>query len=355
MLRNNILLLYRIQDLIPKIANPVSPWLSWLSWLCLPFFRSEDFSSSTTTLLSHRRFVLASSSRPLRPHSSPDHILLPSESRMSQGQKRPGSPQTTTQQPPKKIRVTFAGASHDRSLPEEMNEEDVVPGTPPRRTPPGDDALQEKVNGLANLCDKLATGHDHVNERLDTLQDDIKHRFDALMDQLSGINQTVNKPASPDHLAVGQAHADDPRAIYGNAPKKAMFNYLPHISESLLTEILDGALKCKDLIKLLPEEDRPKGRSAGAGLGAGFHIDTAGVLSAVPEGSSMAAFEKDFPDLYTAILVLSTYGAIRDMYDVDEKGIGGAIHHNHIFWTTLIPDKTQPLAQPSIVADTTNL
>jgi hypothetical protein len=84
-------------------------------------------------------------------------------------------------------------------------------------------------------------------------------------------------------------------------------------------------LKCKDLITLLPEEDRPKGRPAGAGLGAGFHINPAGVLSAIPGGSSMAAFEKDFPDFYTANQVLATYGAIRDMYDQDNLGIGGAI------------------------------
>ena len=74
---------------------------------------------------------------------------------------------------------------------------------------------------------------------------------------------------------------------------------------------------------MIPEEDRPKGRST-AGLTSGFHVDAVtGKTSIVTE--STAAFDKDFPDFPTVVYALSVYGAIRAMYDTDNIGFGPAI------------------------------
>jgi hypothetical protein len=252
----------------------------------------------------------------------------------SRGQKRAGSPGTTAPQT-KKFKVVYDPGS--REPPNEAADNEVVIETPP---PPGPVALpadqpealttdnfhdtNAKVDSLANFCHKLSKGHDEVNTRLDTLQNDFNHRFDALIDHISRINPTAPfRPASPAYHTP--ADSNDLRITHGNIPKNAISNYLPHIDDSFLTEILSRELKCKDLIKLLPEEDRPRGRAVGSGLGPGFHLNAAGVFSAITEGSSAAAFEKDFPDFYTATLAMSTYGAIRDMFDQDHLGIGGAI------------------------------
>jgi hypothetical protein len=253
---------------------------------------------------------------------------------MLRGHKRPGSPETTTTQP-KKIRVTFSGTTNEQSTHDEITDDQAIlltlpesshgPSTELDSTSPTNtiDRVVHRVNDLTNQYQELATNQGEANYRLQTLQDGINQRLDTLGDMLLRNNLMANGRVSADNRNL--TITNELHTTYGITPKNAMSNYLPHIDDSFLTKILNRDLKCKDLITLLPEEDRPKGRPAGAGLGAGFHINPAGVLSAIPGGSSMAAFEKDFPDFYTANQVLATYGAIRDMYDQDNLGIGGAI------------------------------
>ena len=76
-----------------------------------------------------------------------------------------------------------------------------------------------------------------------------------------------------------------------------------------MINIVSKKMEIKDLIKLIPEEDRPsKGRPT-AGLATGIHIDTAsGKVQAV--GESLNTHEKDIPDLKILLYILSIYGAI---------------------------------------------
>ena len=83
-------------------------------------------------------------------------------------------------------------------------------------------------------------------------------------------------------------------------------------------------MEVKDLIKLIPEEDRPKGRSTITGLASGIHFDgTTGQTTLVTEGST---YEKDFPDFPTLNYALTVYASIRSLYDKDQAGFGFAIN-----------------------------
>ena len=54
----------------------------------------------------------------------------------------------------------------------------------------------------------------------------------------------------------------------------------------------------------------------------GFLLDTSGTITTVDEST---AFEKDFPQFGIIIYALTTYGAIRTLFDVDHTGIGAGI------------------------------
>jgi hypothetical protein len=60
-------------------------------------------------------------------------------------------------------------------------------------------------------------------------------------------------------------------------------------------------MEVKDLLKLIPEEDRPKGRKL---IHAGFLLDTSGMIMTVNEST---AFEKDFPNFELIVYALTMY------------------------------------------------
>jgi hypothetical protein len=86
--------------------------------------------------------------------------------------------------------------------------------------------------------------------------------------------------------------------------------------------VISRKLEVKDLIKLLPEEERPRGRAVPHG--AGVFFDIASKTTTVTEGGA-TAFDKDIPDFSTLIGILSTYGLLRSIYDKDNTGVGSAI------------------------------
>jgi hypothetical protein len=89
---------------------------------------------------------------------------------------------------------------------------------------------------------------------------------------------------------------------------------------------MHGKMEVKNLLKLIPEEDRPKGRKL---THAGFLLDTSGMITTVNEST---AFEKDFSNFELIVYALTMYGAIRTLFDVDHTGIGIGIfiHINNL-------------------------
>jgi len=165
--------------------------------------------------------------------------------------------------------------------------------------------LTEEVNGLADdLKEVKVTISKHFaasDQRLDDIFD--------LLERRSSRNTPLGTPSKGQPL--------------GNTPANLIPVHLSWLDKTLLANIVSRKLEIKDLIKLIPEEDRPKGRLP-AGLASGWHVDgTSGKTTIVNESSS--TYEKDIPDFQTLMYALAVYGAVRSAYDVDNNGIGTAI------------------------------
>src|SRR5205814_5443482 len=110
----------------------------------------------------------------------------------------------------------------------------------------------------------------------------------------------------------------------GNDPLQLVCETYPWIDQNLLINIISKKLEVKDLVKLIPEEDRPKGRSAITGLASGIHIDGAtGQTTLITESGT---YEKDFHDFPTLNYALTVYASICSLYDTEQAGFGFAIN-----------------------------
>jgi hypothetical protein len=182
-------------------------------------------------------------------------------------------------------------------------------GSPRRETSPEiqpDQPPDERPNDTLSKVDRLEEALDEIRERFDTHVSSLDARLDALTELLQG-------NTGPGRLTSAS----------GMTPNSLISQYLPWLDQGLLSNVVSRKLEVRELVKLLPEEDRPKGRTA-AGLASGFHFDaTTGKTTVVAEQSS--AFDKDIPDFQTGVYILSIYGAIRAAYDPDNTGIGTAI------------------------------
>ena len=160
--------------------------------------------------------------------------------------------------------------------------------------------MQDSIEGLWDQFSSI----DHWFQSINT-------RLDNIVDALHEFNRTCAEPCTePCRASNTLDHGTTP-------PAQILEEFLSWIEtdSTLLTNIVCGKLKNKDLIKLLPEEDRPTGRNHGTSI----LLNTSGQMTMINEST---ANEKDFPDLSHIIYALTVYGAIRDMYDTDHTGIG---------------------------------
>jgi hypothetical protein len=183
-------------------------------------------------------------------------------------------------------------------------------GSPTRDTSPAptepEQPPDQRLDDALGKVDRLEDALEEIRDRFDTHVSSIDTRLDALTELLQG-NAGLARTTSAS----------------GMTPNTLISQYLPWLDQGLLSNVVSRKLEVRELVKLLPEEDRPKGRAA-AGLASGFHFDaTTGKTTVVAEQSS--AFDKDIPDFQTGVYILSIYGAIRAAYDPDNTGIGTAI------------------------------
>ena len=206
---------------------------------------------------------------------------------------------------------------------------DEEPNTgPPQKTL----TRQETTIAIHNITRDLFVLRDAINQNQQTVTSQLAEIIKAVKTKDNGRPELETR-ASPE----SDATADDIQAGALNStngtPLHAFIQeHFEWIDQALLINIVSKKMEIKDLIKLIPEEDRPsKGRPT-AGLATGIHIDTAsGKVQAV--GESLNTHEKDIPDLKILLYILSIYGAIRSLYDIEHTGIGAAITY---FTTHLI-------------------
>lgn len=73
-------------------------------------------------------------------------------------------------------------------------------------------------------------------------------------------------------------------------------------------------------MKLIPKEDRLKSRAI-TGLLTRFYIDATTRATTV-ETESMITYKKEIPDLKIALHILSIYGSLRGICNIENTGIG---------------------------------
>jgi hypothetical protein len=121
--------------------------------------------------------------------------------------------------------------------------------------------------------------------------------------------------------------AEDIRTSCGTGPRtntrdpfSFVKTHLPWINQTLLSNIVAGKLDPKDLIQLLPEEERPSRKAGGRNQ---LILDSDGKITTLDE--PYTSFDKDFPSSEYLISAFSIYGTIRGLYDVDNLGFAHAI------------------------------
>jgi len=224
------------------------------------------------------------------------------------------APTPTRGRPAKKRRT--AAAARDPPIPEPTP-------SPPQEDPPAEitvqsvhadvEVIKTAVNNLTSNAAETQDALEQLQAQSLAFQEEFMARFDALTASINTARDTQ----------VGSGARPPTHASAGNDPLAFAQTHLPWIDQSLLTSLVSLKLDVKDLIRLLPIEDRPKGRTSAHPRA--LTIDPATGMLSTKEVDTPAAFDGDFPDLNTAIYALTIYGSLRSLYDVDHTGIGTAI------------------------------
>lgn len=180
-----------------------------------------------------------------------------------------------------------------------------------------DSSLSALTDTVSHLTANAAEAQDNIDAlREDLLQHSsevraLHDKFDSLAEALKASVPGINNPA----------FAQPTRAQAGIPPLAFIEKHLGWVTQSLLSNIVACKMEPKDLILLLPEEDRPNRKAA---TRTNLHFDAqAGKLVTVDE--PYTTFDKDFPSLEYLIYALTVYGTIRALYDSDNIGISAAI------------------------------
>ena len=119
----------------------------------------------------------------------------------------------------------------------------------------------------------------------------------------------------------GNAQTPTPRS----GPRQLVKESCEWISDSLLQDIVELKLDVKDLPKLIPPHNRPKGRMAASSITAtSILFDTANPTAQIIEPDEIA-YDKDIPNIRVLTSILTIYGAIRSLWDMDNPNIGATI------------------------------
>jgi hypothetical protein len=171
-------------------------------------------------------------------------------------------------------------------------------------------ALRSHATESQDVVDELRSRLDHYGDNINDLTTQVRQLVQALQVSVPGIT-----------TAPSTASASGPSRL-GTNPLSFVEAHMAWVDSNLVTNIVSRKLDPKELILLLPLEERPNKR---AGQRSHIQIDnTTGLMFTTPDDTP-TAFDKDFPTVEYLVYALSVYGAIRGLYDIDNTGIGPAI------------------------------
>jgi hypothetical protein len=180
------------------------------------------------------------------------------------------------------------------------------------------------LEGLATVVADLSANAAETQDAIENMQEKL--------DQWGGIINTTNEKIEALTRALqagpGTRVLELPSlplrnsATNGNNPQTLVQEHLAWIDQAILLSIVSLKLEVKDLVRLLPVEDRPRGRSTALPNSLSVDPRTGKWTS---NDDNPITFDKDIPDFNTLLYILSIYGSIRTLYDTDHTGIGPAI------------------------------
>lgn len=172
-------------------------------------------------------------------------------------------------------------------------------------------ALKSNATEAQDVVDDIRTQLNQYGNDIVDLSTQVRSLVQALQASVPGIN---NAPSTiPSMTAAPLAH--------GTNPLSFIQKHLAWVDSNMVTSIVSLKLDPKELINLIPLDERPNKRG---GQRSNLHIDTTtGLITTVDD--TPTAFEKDFPTVEYLVYAFSVYGAIRGLYDIDNTGIGPAI------------------------------
>ena len=177
-------------------------------------------------------------------------------------------------------------------------------------------SLEELIHGLTANATEAQDAIEDLRTRFDRYDRDVH----TINDKIDALTQAVTSQTPARRVPAGSLPSTPRRN--GNDPRSFIQNHLPWIDSSLLTNLVSLKLDVKDLVRLLPVEDRPKGRSSALPHSVSVDLQTGKWTS---NEDAPVSFDKDIPDFQTLMYILSTYGALRSLYDAEDLGIGTAI------------------------------
>lgn len=177
------------------------------------------------------------------------------------------------------------------------------------------------INTLADNQQSLSADTqdsiEQLRESITHIAEETNSSITSINDRLEALTAALSANLQPKPNVNGGTRDN------GKNPLPFLPSHLPWINQSTLTKLVAGKMKVKDLLPLIPVEDRPRGRAI-AILGA-ISFDSQTGLKWVPPDATPTTFDNDFPDFNTCLYTLTVYLAIRTLYDVDNTGIGPAI------------------------------
>jgi hypothetical protein len=168
-------------------------------------------------------------------------------------------------------------------------------------------ALRSNAQESQDAVDEIRTQLHQYGNDIHDLGDQVRNLVEALKASVPGITKAPSTAPMTGSI--------------GTNPLSFIEEHLPWVESSLVTSIVAGKLDPKELILLIPLEDRPNKR--GGQRSNLLYDQLTGTFATVND--TPTAYEKDFPSVEYLVYALTVYGTIRGLYDVDRTGISPAI------------------------------
>ena len=165
------------------------------------------------------------------------------------------------------------------------------------------DRLGQLIQAVGGLTDSMNVMREDIEALKKTSQPNAQ---DTERDQHP--DQSLHAPADgrPDISRRHTASPSPPPSITDASGKNippSVKRLYPHLEASVLLSVVSGTLEVKDLPKLIPYREKPKGRQNAADSGASYHFETGKVIHESPQST----FEKDVPTIFHLLNIMLVY------------------------------------------------